>query len=62
MSLTIPDIEADLQNERLTCAECQLPSRTLPAEGVPAQALRYAIECGHVFFMDLSGIQLPAVN
>lgn len=62
MSPTIADIEADLQNERLTCGECQTRSRTLPAEGIPAQALRYAIECEHVFFMDLSGIQLHPVN
>lgn len=53
MPLTIPEIEASLQNEMLTCSECQTRSRTLPAEGVPAQALRFAIECEHVFFMDL---------
>ena len=54
MFLTISDIEADLQNERLTCEECKTQSRTLPAEGIPAQALRYSVDCGHVFFMDLS--------
>lgn len=54
MFLTISDIEADLQNERLTSEECKTQSRTLPAEGFPAQALRYSVYCGHVFFMDLS--------
>lgn len=58
--MTIDQIEIDLQHERLTCAECQVKTRTLPAEGIPAQALRYGIRCEHVFFIDLPAYPVPA--
>ncbi len=53
MTLTISQIEAELQTELLICSECQLPTKTIPAENVPAQALRYGISCEHVFFIEL---------
>lgn len=46
-------IEASLQRELLSCTVCQTKTRTLPVEGVPAQALRYGLRCGHDFFMRL---------
>jgi len=46
-------LEAELQTELLICSECQCPTKTIPAENVPAQALRYGISCNHVFFMEL---------
>jgi len=59
MKTTISQIEADLQKELLRCSECQLLTRTLPAENVPAQALRYGIRCEHVFFMELPAYPSP---
>lgn len=53
MKITISQIEAELQTELLTCSECHIRTRTLPAENVAAQALRYGILCGHVFYMEL---------
>lgn len=53
MTITISEIETELQTELLTCSECHIPTRTLPAENVPAQALRYGINCQHVFWMEL---------
>lgn len=53
LTITIGQLEAELKQERLLCTECNKKTRTLPAEGVPAQALRYGINCEHVFFMAL---------
>jgi hypothetical protein len=53
MTITISQIEAELQTELLICSECQCPTKTIPAENVPAQALRYGISCDHLFFMEL---------
>ena len=60
MIINVSQIEAELQTELLTCSECQIPTRTLPAENVPAQALRYGILCEHVFYMELP--PLPQSN
>lgn len=49
---TASEIEERLQLEYMTCTECGADTRTVAAEGVPAQALRHG-ECGHDFFMDL---------
>lgn len=51
--MTIEQLERDLQRELMDCTDCQQLVHTLPAENVPAQSLRYGVECGHVFFMDL---------
>jgi hypothetical protein len=58
MTITVSQIEAELQTELLTCSECHIPTRTLPAENIPAQALRYGIHCEHVFYMDLPQLHL----
>ena len=56
MTITISQIEAELQTELLICTECHHPTKTIPAENVPAQALRYGISCEHVFFMELPAL------
>ena len=58
MTITVPQIEAELQTELLMCSECHISTRTLPAENVPAQALRSGIQCGHVFYMELPPLPL----
>ena len=58
MPVTIAQIEGELQSEQLRCTECKQLTRTLPAENVPAQALRYGINCDHVFFMDLPALPI----
>ena len=58
MTITVSQIEAELQTEFLTCSEGHIPTRTLPAENIPAQALRYGIHCGHVFYIELPPLHL----
>lgn len=58
MTITVSQIEAELQTELLKCSGCHIPTRTLPAESVPAQALRYGIHCGHVFYIELPPLHL----
>ena len=62
MTITISEIEAELQIELLTCSECHIPTRTRPAENVPAQALRYGINCEHVFCMELPPLHLANLS
>ena len=44
----------NVSREVLSCPECEKSAHTLPAEGVPNQALRACDDCDAVFFMDLN--------
>jgi hypothetical protein len=44
----------DITAEFLPCPECGKDVHTVPAEGVPNQALRGCLECDAVFFMDIN--------